>query len=122
MKMANNVNEMLNRLMETDGALGAAIGDSKSGMTLGMIGVGLNLEVAVAGNSEVIKAKQKVMQALGLDDRIEDILISLYKHYHLIRLMDKYPNVFVYYVLDRNKANLAMARHKLSEVERELVF
>ncbi|MCS6873982.1 MAG: hypothetical protein N2Z23_09895 [Pyrinomonadaceae bacterium] len=116
------IEEGLNKLMELDGALGAAIADSKSGMALGMIGGGVNLEIAAAGNSEVVKAKQKVIEALGLNDKIEDILITLGKHYHLIRIVERVPNIFIYYVLDRKKANLALARHKLTEVESELVF
>lgn len=116
------IEEGLNKLMELDGALGAAVADSKSGMALGTIGGGVNLEIAAAGNSEVVRAKQKVMETLGLNDKIEDILITLGKHYHLIRLMEKSPNIFLYYVLDKKKANLAFARHKLTEVEGELVF
>jgi hypothetical protein len=115
-----NIKECLEDLMQVEGALGAAIVDYKSGMALGMIGGGLNLEVAAAGNTEVIRAKIKTMQNLGLQDRIEDILITLGKQYHLIRLSEKIPNVFFYYALDKQRANLALARMKLTSAEGNL--
>lgn len=115
--MANNINESLSELMQIDGAVAVAIADSKSGMALGTAGGGINLEVAAAGNSEVVKSKHKVMTALGLKDGIEDILITLGQQYHLIRPLAQHPTLFFYLVLNRANSNLAMARFKLSEVE-----
>jgi hypothetical protein len=115
--MAKNVSGTLESLMTLDGAMAGAVVDSKSGMALGTIGTGVNLEVAAAGNSEVLRSKEKVMLSLGLNDHIEDILITLGKQYHLLRPLSKSENLFIYLVLNRDKANLAMARHKLSEAE-----
>lgn len=113
-----NVKESLNKCLEIDGATAAALVDYKSGMALGTAGGGgLNLELAAAGNSEVVRQKLKTMVTLGLKDKIEDILITLNNQYHLIRMLEKQPNMFMYLVLNRDKANLAMARHKLGELE-----
>jgi Domain of unknown function (DUF4388) len=113
----NNVNEILAQCMQIDGAVGVALADYSSGMALGMIGGGgLNLEVAAAGNTDVVRSKLRVMKELGLKDSIDDILITLGTQYHLIRLLPKAQNLFVYIALDRTKANLAMARHKLASV------
>ena len=72
-----------------------------------------------AGNSEVVRSKRRVAQALNLNDSIEDILITLGKQYHLLEGNDK---IFLYLVLERSKANLAMARHELKGYEKGLDF
>jgi hypothetical protein len=79
--------------------------------------------MALAGNTEVIRAKMRTMESLRLDDSIEDILITLTKQYHLIRLLKSSRSeqgLFLYLVLDRGRANLALARHSLKRIEAEL--
>lgn len=117
-----NAKETLPKLMDMDGCIGACIVDSNSGMSLGAIGGnGIDLEAAAAGNTEVVRAKRKTMRALQLQDSIEDILITLGKAYHLIRPLQSNDALFIYLVLDKNRANLAMARHQLRVIEKDLV-
>lgn len=118
----STIKQNLEALMDMDGALAAAVVDSASGMMLGSIGSGVDLEVAAAGNTEVVRAKLKTMRALGLNDVIEDILITLGKQYHIIRLSARKEGVFIYYVLDKQRANLAMARRRTQDVDKELSF
>lgn len=106
-----------------DGFVAAALVDSDSGLMMaGTTGTNVNLEVAAAGNSEVIKAKRRVAGALKLNDEIEDILITLGKQYHMLRPLERNPKLFLYVVLDRSRANLAMARHELKSFEQQLNF
>jgi hypothetical protein len=114
--------ETLNKLMEIEGIIGACIVDSNSGMMLGSSGGGqsLNLELAAAGNTEVVRAKRKTMRALSLNDPIEDILITLGRQYHLLRPLSSNDALFIYVALDRSRANLALARHYLAQYEKEL--
>jgi hypothetical protein len=116
------VNESLNQLLRVDGALCAALVDSNSGMMLGGVGSGVDLELAAAGNTEVVRSKMKTMKSLGLTDNIEDILITLGKQYHIIRPVAAKTGIFIYLVLDRSKANLAMARRACQESEASLAF
>jgi hypothetical protein len=119
-----NIETSLKELMTVDGALGASVVDWDSGMNLGSLGGGkyLDLDVAAAGNTEVVRAKMRTMDSLRLDDTIEDILITLAKQYHLIRPVTTVggQSLFLYFVLDRGKANLALARHHLKRIESEL--
>ncbi len=111
----------LEQLAAVDGFVGACLVDSDSGMMLGAHGGGsVNLELAAAGNTQVVRAKRKTMESLKLKDRIEDILISLEQQYHLIRMLDSNPKIFLYLVLDRGRSNLAMARHELRAFEGNL--
>ena len=114
------INQGMQELMSCDGAVCAALVDSSSGMILGQAGTGVDMEVAAAGNTEVVRAKMKTMRGLGLNDVIEDILITLGKQYHIIRPMARKEGLFLYVVLDKQKSNLALARRKVADIEREL--
>ena len=115
-----SIQESLSALMSIDGALCAAVVDSGSGMLLGSIGSGVALELAAAGNTEVVRAKLKTMKSLNLNDRIDDILITLGKQYHVIRPLQQHDGLFIYLVLDKEKSNLALARRKVQDVEQKL--
>jgi hypothetical protein len=119
-----DIDTALKEAMEIDGALGVSLVDYESGMALGSLGGGkyLNLEVAGAGNTEVIRAKMRTLESLGLKDTIDDILITLGRQYHLIRLVNgqSHSGLFIYLALDKQKANLALARHHLKRIENEI--
>ncbi|MET9579657.1 hypothetical protein ABZY30_29635 [Streptomyces massasporeus] len=118
----SNVEVSLKEIMTSiEGALGTALVDYTSGMALGTMGGGkdLDLTVAAAGNTDVIRAKVRTMEHLGLKGEIEDILITLGSQSHLLRpLKGRGGNgLFLYLVLDKKTSNLAMARHQLKRIE-----
>ena len=119
--MANNIKECLLALKQLDGFIGACLADSETGMVLGYIGGNsVDMEIAAAANSEVVRAKRKTIQVLHLDDEIEDIFITLGTQYHLIRPLKTDPKLFFYLVLDRFQGTLALSRFALADVERKL--
>lgn len=112
--------EAVTAAMQIEGATAMALVDYRSGMVLAKAGSGLDVDLAAAGNTQVVQAKLKTAASLGLKDSIEDILITLTNQYHLIRLAPHNPGLFLYLVLDRQNGNLALARYKLAEIERNL--
>ncbi|MGW7363551.1 hypothetical protein ACWGI8_09010 [Streptomyces sp. NPDC054841] len=122
--MANVEISLKESMTSIAGALGVALVDYTSGMALGTLGGGkdLDLSVAAAGNTDVIRAKARTMEHLGIKDDIDDILITLGSQYHLIRLLKGRGGngLFLYLVLDKANANLAMARHQLRRIEADL--
>ncbi|MEU7317863.1 hypothetical protein [Streptomyces sp. NPDC007083] len=122
--MSNTDASLKEAMSSIDGTIGVALVDYTSGMALGTLGGGreFDLEVAAAGNTDVVRSKLRTMEHLGIKDEIEDILITLSKQYHLIRLLRaKSGNgLFLYIALDAGKANLAMARHQLRRIEANL--
>ena len=118
--MFNNIKECLLALKGLDGFIGACLADSETGLVLGQIGNSLNMEVAAAANSEVVRAKRKTLRILRLEDEIEDIFITLGTQYHLIRPLKSEPKFFFYLVLDRFQGTLALSRFALADVERKL--
>lgn len=120
-KEYNMANVDISKLAEIGGFIGACLVDSETGLMMASEGGGkLDLEAAGAANTEVVKAKLSAIEMLGLDDHIDDILITLGKQFHLIRPLEKSPKVFLYVALDKKGANLGMARVQVKSVEKDL--
>ncbi|WP_425553868.1 hypothetical protein [Dactylosporangium salmoneum] len=110
--------------MTIDGAFAVALVDYTSGMTLGTMGGGpeFDITVAAAGNTDVVRAKLRTIEMLGLPDTVEDILITLNNQYHIIRPLSSVNGhgLFLYLALAKSRANLALARHQLRGIEEGL--
>jgi hypothetical protein len=110
--------------MQIDGALGAALVDYTSGMALGTAGGDreFDMNVAAAGNTDVVRAKLRAIELLRLQDEIEDILIALDSQYHIIRPITSRSGkgLFLYLALSKDRANLALARRHLRLIEENL--
>ncbi len=112
----------ISELKSVAGFIGACLVDAESGLMLAseQSNIPFDLEAAGAANTEVVRAKNAAMKALGLEDHIEDILITLGTQLHLIRPLAANSHVFVYLAVDRATANLGMARLAVKTVEGKL--
>ena len=96
---------------ETPGFIAAALVDVESGMTLGVYSVrsDFDLTAASAYNSELVKQKQKIMEAIGLSSSLEDMIMTLSDQIHMIKLVGS--NAFLYLAASREGTNLALIRN-----------
>ncbi len=116
-----SVQQTIDAMYDIEGTIAVALVDWSSGMCLGTRGGGpeLNIEIAAAGNTEVVRAKQRVMKDLGIPGQIHDILITLDDQYHIITPIDG-STVFAYSAISRARGNLAMARMKIGGAAKQL--
>ncbi|MEW1748671.1 hypothetical protein ACIQU1_09700 [Streptomyces angustmyceticus] len=122
--MAQLESALADAMSTIEGAVGVALVDYTSGMALATLGdkQALDLNVAAAGNTDVVRAKMRTMEMLELQGAIEDMLITLTAQYHIIRPVTgkSGSGLFLYLVLDRKRANLALARLRLARLESDL--
>lgn len=118
--MSMTVDAALKEAMGVEGAIGAALVDYSSGMSLGAVSASkdLDLTVAAAGNTEVVRAKMRTMEMLKMSDTIQDILITLGRQFHIIMPLTSRSGqgLFLYLALDKSRGNLALARHQMRVV------
>jgi hypothetical protein len=115
----NTINLALDDMMSINGAIASSIIDWESGMTLGMKSMsGFDIELASAGNSEVVKAKMATMNSLGFSGNIKDMLITLTDQIHIISMVENHPELCLYVALDSSKSNLALARNKMQSISK----
>lgn len=93
------------------GFVGVSVVDLDSGMTLASRSGDASFDLATASafNSEMVKQKRKVMEVLGLDMELEDMLLTLTGHLHLIKVLDE--TTFLYLAATRANNNLALVRN-----------
>ena len=77
-------------------------------------------DIASAFNLEVAKAKMSAIKALGLNAKIQDILITLTNQIHIIDVSEK-GDYFIYLAVDSDKANLGMTRALLKKYKKDIV-
>lgn len=121
--MSNDfLNVFLNEIKtNVNGFIAVAVIEIQSGLSYGNVTVvpSFDPELAAAYNLEVVKAKINAVNALNLNQDIEDILITLTNQIHII---DISPNrkFMIYLAADSSKANLGMTRAVLRKHKAEL--
>lgn len=117
----NAVDTALHQMLNLSGIIGAALVDSQTGVILAQATPStpqtFNLEAAAATNASITRSKLEAMKQMNIsDDEIEDVVITLGKQYHLVRLIPKTNGVFLYCALERSLADLALAKELMRGV------
>ncbi|UOQ52353.1 hypothetical protein [Hymenobacter cellulosivorans] len=101
-------------LSELPTLLAVAVVETETGMPLASHAniADFDIETAAAYNTEVVKAKLKAIQALKLNQKVQDILLTLTDQLHLLKLSSD-GDMFIYLAVNARDTNLAQARQIL---------
>ena len=105
--------QALELAVQVDGGLAAGVAEIAGGANLATAGGGIDVVAAAASLASVLRAKLKTFALLRLTETLEDVIVTLGSQLHLLRIVDGHR--FVWVVLDRSTANLALARFRASE-------
>ncbi len=104
------------------GFIAVSITEVKTGISYYSLSVNSSFdpELASAYNLEVVKAKLNAIKALGLDQKIENIMINLSSQIHIIDISDA-GDYFIYLAVDANKVNLGMTKALLNKYKQDII-
>ncbi|MGW1835371.1 hypothetical protein [Streptomyces sp. BBFR2] len=123
------IDQVLSEAMGIPGVLGAGLIDWTSGLSLGTAGRAPrnDHDAAAADTAEVVQAVQRSATfdsgADGARPGLEDLILTAAGGYHLIRFVHTAfdSQTYLYLYLDRERANLAVARRRLHDLAAGLV-
>jgi hypothetical protein len=100
-----------------DGFELASLIDASTGMVLASAQQrdDISLPLAAAGATDIAAVLGLLSSELATEDELEDVMVTFNNHFHLLRLVRPAPtqSVILLVVLDRARANLAMARRAI---------
>lgn len=116
---SSDLRRFVDRLRRLDGYAAALMIDGDSGVMLGLDGdpPGFDLHTAAAGYGELYRIERDTIANLGVRDRIEDVVITLSRQYHVLHAVVGQPSLLLCVVLDRSSASLGLARYALAAAE-----
>lgn len=113
------LHSVVERLRRIDGYAAAMLIDPETGVMLGGDGElsGVDLQSTAAGYGELYRLERSLVEQLGADDAIEDVVITLTSQYHVLHAITGQPSLLLCVVLDRNSGCLGLARYALAHAE-----
>lgn len=121
--MSDFLQNFQNDLKENiNGFIAVSVTEVETGMSYCSLSLNPNFdpELASAYNLEVVKAKLSAIKALGLDQKINDILITLIDQIHIIDVSED-GKYFIYLAVDSTKANLGLTRATLAKFKKDII-
>jgi hypothetical protein len=121
--MSDFLQNFQNDLKENvSGFIAVSVTEVETGMSYCSLSLNPNFdpELASAYNLEVVKAKLNAIKALGLDQKINDILITLTNQIHILDVSED-GKYFIYLAVDSTKANLGLTRATLSKFKKDII-
>ena len=110
-------------LAGVEGLLCCAVVDATTGLVLAREAredLSTDFDQSAAASAQVLRAHRMASRNMGLPEHIDEIIVSAGQRHQVLRAMTRHPDLFLMALLDRQHANLALLRYKLSEVEKRL--
>ena len=106
-----------------DGLLCCAVVDATTGLVLAREAgedQGNDFDLCAAASAQVLRAHRMAARNMGMPEHIDEIIISAGQRHQVLRTVNRHRDLFLMALLDKQHANLALARYKLIEVEKRL--
>lgn len=114
----------LAEMLAVDGLIGCAVVDGTTGLVLARESredQPADLDLSAAASAQVLRAHRMAARNMGLSDQIDEVMVSAGLRQQVLRTVSRHPDLFLLALLDKQRANLALARYKLMEVEKGLL-
>ena len=111
-------------MLPLEGLLGSAAIDATTGLVLARElreDHPVDMDVVGAACAQILREHRHHSGAMGLGGPIEEVMSSTGARQMVMRVVSRYPDVFVVFLLDRQRTNLPLARYKLMELDKSLV-
>ena len=81
----------------------------------------VDMDVIGAACSQILREHRQSSGAMGLGGPVEEIMTGTSARQMVMRVISRYPDIFVVCLLDRQRTNLPLARYKLLELDKALL-
>lgn len=111
-------------MLPLEGMLGCAAVDATTGLVLAREmreDQPVDLDVIGAACAQILREHRQSSSAMGLGGPVEEIMTGTSARQMVMRVVSRYPDVFVVCLLDRQRTNLPLARYKLMELDKALL-
>lgn len=116
--------QALTDMLPVEGLLGCAAVDATTGLVLARElreDQPVDIDVVGAACAQVLRDHRHAAAGMGLGGPVEEIMTSTGQRQQVLRVISRYPEVFVVALLDRQRTNLPLARYKLMELDKALL-
>jgi predicted regulator of Ras-like GTPase activity (Roadblock/LC7/MglB family) len=80
-----------------------------------------DLDLSAAASAQVLRGHRLAARNMGLSEQIDEVMVSAGPRQQVLRTVARHPDLFLLALLDKQRANLALARYKLMEAEKGLL-
>jgi hypothetical protein len=114
------IDSLLRQVGRIDGVLMACLLDPATGTVVGGVEqrTAIGVPPAAAGAADVLQVLAVMTARLALGGEVEDVVVTLTKHLHLIRVLPTGPDheLALLVTFDRPRTNLAMAQREIRDL------